>query len=212
MGRRGRRSCSLPNHQVSVSEEGRTVLASTSKPPPAPRRGPKTCVPGSLYCAAPPFSLFHRARRILSFRKRENGGCITQPSLSRKPPRPLGRVKAPPPAGEKENRPKPLGSGRINQSAVPPEFPSRGARFPHNGGPSVAAYSVQPRRSGTTSPAASRELPPTAPSLRVRLPGTASHHRVCTQASILHPLPPCQERRKISFFKRMMIRFSSREM
>ena len=29
---------------------------------------------GGTPCA-PPFSLFHRARRILSFRKRENGGC-----------------------------------------------------------------------------------------------------------------------------------------
>ena len=62
--------------QVSGSEEGRAVLTSTAKTPACttPRTG-DIQKNGGTPCA-PPFSLFHRARRILSFRKRENGGCI----------------------------------------------------------------------------------------------------------------------------------------
>ena len=103
------------------------------------------------------------------------------------PPRPSGRAPAPL-SGGKRKPPQATWLRANHKSAVPPEFPLRDTRLPSNGGTSVAAYSLlQPRRSGTTSPAALETLSPTASSLGLGRPGTASLPCVYMDASILSP-------------------------
>ena len=113
------RSFSLIIYQVSGSEKRRKSIRQPPKPPPAPRRGQKTCVPGgSASYASPvlrppagaillflfwtvhgPFSLFLLAR------KRENGGCNEPAIIMAESPRPSGPEKSPSPGrGRKRTR------------------------------------------------------------------------------------------------------------
>ena len=115
------RSFSLIIYQVSGSEKRRKSIRQPPKPPPAPRRGQKTCVPGgSTSYASPvlrppagaillflfwtvhgPFSLFLLAR------KRENGGC-NEPAIAGIQSPPARRASiTPPPWSENASKPPP---------------------------------------------------------------------------------------------------------
>ena len=101
--REGGRCSSDGSAGLAAARRGGQSFLQLPKPPLALRRGQ-----GLAYQevrtmprprnATPSFSLFHRARRILSFspvRKRENGGCIAPAIAGHPSSPPEGRVQAP---------------------------------------------------------------------------------------------------------------------
>ena len=130
------------------------------------------------------------------------------------PPRPSGRAPAPL-SGGKRKPPQATWLRANHKSAVPPEFPLRDTRLPSNGGPPS-------RPTPSFSRAAPGRLPP-PPWRRSHQPRPllASADRVLllilafTWKPVYYPrreLSRGQLIRKISFFSRLMIRFSSLEM